>query len=37
MVAGARHYEMYDTPEYVDTAVDRLATFYDNHLQAPTG
>ena len=28
VVVGARHYEMYDTPEYVDTAVDRLATSY---------
>jgi hypothetical protein len=32
VVAGARHYEMYDVPEYVDAAVDRLATFYENNL-----
>lgn len=32
VVAGARHYEMYDVPEYVDAAVDRLAAFYENHL-----
>jgi uncharacterized protein len=32
VVAGARHYEMYDVPEYVDVAVDRLTTFYERHL-----
>ncbi|WP_250004858.1 alpha/beta hydrolase [Actinoplanes sp. M2I2] len=32
VVAGARHYEMYDVPEYVDAAVDRLAKFYENNL-----
>lgn len=32
VVAGARHYEMYDVPKYVDAAVDRLATFYENNL-----
>ncbi|MCY1136461.1 alpha/beta hydrolase [Actinoplanes sp. Pm04-4] len=32
VIPGARHYEMYDVPEYVDAAVDRLATFYQNHL-----
>ncbi|MCO8276251.1 alpha/beta hydrolase [Actinoplanes sp. TRM 88003] len=32
VVPGARHYEMYDVPEYVDAAVDRLAAFYGNHL-----
>jgi fermentation-respiration switch protein FrsA (DUF1100 family) len=32
VVAGARHYEMYDVPEYVDAAVDRLATFYEKNL-----
>ncbi|MFJ8815181.1 alpha/beta hydrolase [Amycolatopsis thermoflava] len=32
VVNGARHYEMYDLPEYVDAAVDRLATFYTDHL-----
>ncbi len=29
---GAGHYEMYDVPEYVDAAVDRLAAFYTDHL-----
>ncbi|SOD63006.1 hypothetical protein SAMN06297387_108169 [Streptomyces zhaozhouensis] len=32
VVDGAGHYEMYDEPEYVDAAVDRLTTFYLNHL-----
>ncbi|CAL9324102.1 alpha/beta hydrolase [Streptomyces sp. SudanB66_2053] len=32
IIPGARHYEMYDVPEYVDPAVDRLAAFYQNHL-----
>ncbi|CAN5122721.1 alpha/beta hydrolase [soil metagenome] len=32
VVEGAGHYEMYDVPEYVDQAVDRLATFYEEHL-----
>ena len=32
IVTGARHYEMYDVPAYVDAAVDRLATFYSEHL-----
>ncbi|MEJ2864122.1 alpha/beta hydrolase [Actinomycetospora flava] len=32
VVEGAGHYEMYDVPEYVDAAVDRLAAFYADHL-----
>ncbi|SES38821.1 alpha/beta hydrolase [Lentzea albida] len=32
VVEGAGHYEMYDVPEYVDAAVDRLAAFYSEHL-----
>ncbi|MEV0890936.1 alpha/beta hydrolase [Promicromonospora sp. NPDC050262] len=32
VVEGAGHYEMYDVPEYVDAAVDRLAGFYTDHL-----
>ncbi|HEX7303616.1 alpha/beta hydrolase [Lentzea sp.] len=32
VVEGAGHYEMYDVPEHVDAAVDRLAAFYDAHL-----
>jgi uncharacterized protein len=32
VVDGAGHYEMYDVSEYVDQAVDRLATFFDAHL-----
>lgn len=34
IVEGAGHYEMYDVPEYVDQAVDRLADFYRQHLAA---
>ncbi|MFE5211975.1 alpha/beta hydrolase [Streptomyces sp. NPDC056600] len=32
VVDGAGHYEMYDEPEYVDAAVDRLVDFYSNNL-----
>ncbi|GAA4786756.1 alpha/beta hydrolase [Actinomycetospora chlora] len=32
VVEGARHYEMYDRPGYVDQAVARLADFFDAHL-----
>jgi fermentation-respiration switch protein FrsA (DUF1100 family) len=32
VIEDAGHYEMYDVPEYVDAAVDRLATFYSDHL-----
>ncbi len=32
VVEGAGHYDMYDVPEYVDQAVDRLARFYGDHL-----
>jgi fermentation-respiration switch protein FrsA (DUF1100 family) len=32
VVEGAGHYEMYDVPEYVDAAVDRLIEFYSTHL-----
>ncbi len=34
VVEGAGHYEMYDVPEYVDQAVDRLAGFYREYLPA---
>ena len=34
VVEGAGHYEMYDVPEYVDQAVDRLVNFYQEHLAA---
>lgn len=36
VVEGAGHYEMYDVPEYVDQAVDRLADFYHEHLAGTT-
>ncbi|MEV1167866.1 alpha/beta hydrolase [Nonomuraea sp. NPDC049784] len=32
VIEGAGHYEMYDEPEYVDAAVDRLVDFYSDHL-----
>ncbi|MGW3350916.1 alpha/beta hydrolase [Nonomuraea rubra] len=32
VIDGAGHYEMYDVPEYVDAAVERLASFYHDHL-----
>lgn len=32
VIEGAYHYEMYDEPEYVDAAVERLADFYVNNL-----
>ncbi|MDG4665184.1 alpha/beta hydrolase [Mycobacterium sp. 236(2023)] len=34
IVEGAGHYDMYDVPQYVDQAVDRLADFYRRHLPA---
>ena len=34
IVEGAGHYEMYDVPDYVDQAVERLADFYHQHLPA---
>jgi fermentation-respiration switch protein FrsA (DUF1100 family) len=32
VIEGAGHYEMYDEPEYVDAAVDRLVNFYSDNL-----
>jgi fermentation-respiration switch protein FrsA (DUF1100 family) len=32
VLEGAGHYEMYDVPEYVDRAVDRLAGFFGEYL-----
>ncbi|MFE2037692.1 alpha/beta hydrolase [Streptomyces scopuliridis] len=32
VIEGAGHYEMYDEPEYVDAAVERLTNFYVNNL-----
>jgi len=32
VVEGAGHYEMYDVPQYVDQAVERLASFYTEYL-----
>lgn len=32
IVDGAGHYEMYDEVKYVDQAVDRLSTFYNQNL-----
>lgn len=32
VLQNAGHYEMYDVPEYVDAAVERLVAFYQQHL-----
>lgn len=32
VIEGAGHYEMYDEPEYVDTAIERLTSFYTKNL-----
>jgi fermentation-respiration switch protein FrsA (DUF1100 family) len=32
VIDGAGHYDLYDRPEYVQQAVERLVTFYDAHL-----
>jgi uncharacterized protein len=32
VVKGAGHYDMYDVPEYVDAAVERLARFYGEYI-----
>ena len=32
VVEGAGHYDMYHKPEYVNQAIDRLASFYSKHL-----
>jgi fermentation-respiration switch protein FrsA (DUF1100 family) len=32
VIEGAGHYEMYDVPEYVGAAADRLADFYSDNL-----
>jgi fermentation-respiration switch protein FrsA (DUF1100 family) len=34
VIEGADHYDMYDVPEYVDQAVEYLASFYDDHLRS---
>ena len=34
VVDGAGHYELYDMPEYVTDAMNRLAPFYRKHLNA---
>jgi uncharacterized protein len=33
VIEGADHYDMYDVPEYVDQAVEYLASLYDDHLK----
>jgi len=32
IIEGAGHYDMYDKPQYVDQAVDRLESFYNEYL-----
>jgi fermentation-respiration switch protein FrsA (DUF1100 family) len=36
VVEGAGHYEMYDRPQYVDPAVERLARFCREYLPPAT-
>ncbi|VTQ54497.1 Uncharacterised protein [Campylobacter jejuni] len=33
-IPAARHYQIYDVPEYVGQAVDHLEQFFTHHLQA---
>lgn len=33
VIEGAGHYDMYDKPQYVDQAVERLGSFYDDYLR----
>lgn len=33
VIEGASHYDLYDVPQYVDQAVDKLVTFYGKYLQ----
>ena len=35
VIEGAGHYDLYDRPEYVDPAVERLADFFDRRLGGP--
>lgn len=37
VIEGAGHYEMYDQPQYVDQAVERLEGFYKEHLSQQAG
>ena len=32
VIDGAGHYDLYDKPEYLTQAVDRLKTFFTTHL-----
>ena len=32
VIEGAGHYDLYDTPDYVDQAIDRLVPFFAKHL-----
>ena len=34
VIEGAGHYDLYDKPQYVDQAVERLEGFYNEHLGA---
>ena len=35
VVEGAAHYDLYDKAPFIDEAVDRLATFFDQCLSSP--
>lgn len=34
VIEGAGHYELYDTPEYVAQAINKLVPFYRKHMKA---
>jgi len=34
VIDGADHYDMYDVPEYVDQAIEHLASLYDDNLKS---
>lgn len=37
VVEGAGHYEMYDEPDYVDQAIERLTAFFTEYLPPESG
>lgn len=34
VIEGADHYDLYDRPEYVDSAIEYLAAHYDDCLRS---
>jgi fermentation-respiration switch protein FrsA (DUF1100 family) len=37
LVEGGKHFDFYDQPEYVDSAVAKIETFFRDHLSAIEG